>query len=71
MSRAVLIETIKLDEQVLRQRLVALGASGTWQLQPLERGWLLRLEAGAGVELCGRLLACGWVRRLDFAVSAG
>ena len=72
MSRTVLIETVKLDEPALRQRLAALGEPGAWQVQPLGEGWLLRLDTDRGAEqLCGRLLACGWVRRLDFAASAG
>lgn len=69
MVREVLIETAHLDEHSLRQRLALLGEQG-WQLEASGRYWLLRLdEPREAARLCGKLLACRWVRRLDF--SAG
>ena len=69
MLREVLIETAHLDEHALRQRLALLIEQG-WQLQACGRCWLLRLDEPREVaRLYGKLLACRWVRRLDF--SAG
>lgn len=72
MLRAVLIETFEPDEQALRRRLAALGEPDEWRLESRGERYLLWLEASAASErLCAALLACGWLRRLDFAVSAG
>ncbi|WP_394559242.1 hypothetical protein [Aquipseudomonas alcaligenes] len=70
MLHAVLIETLTLDESLVRQRLAALGESCAWRLEPRPAGWLLWLEESAAAErLCGALLGCGWVRRLNFAAA--
>lgn len=71
MPRTVRIEPLNLDEQALRRHLAALGAPAAWQLQPVAGGWLLWLDESLdGARLCGALLGCGGVRRLDFAASA-
>lgn len=72
MVHTLVIETVDLDEQALHQRLATLDGSVPWQLEPREGCWLLRLPSAACAErLCGQLLACAWLRRLDFAPSAG
>ena len=66
---AVLLETQNLDEPTLRRRIAELAGPAQWRLQPLDRRWLLWLEEPcAGARLCGALLGCSWLRRLDFAV---
>lgn len=71
MYRAVLIETLKLDEPALRRQIAVLAESLDWRLEPLDRRWLLWLdESQASERLCGALLGCGWLRRLDFAAGA-
>jgi len=71
MYRAVLIETLDLDEQALRRQIAGLGEAGDWRLEPLDRRWLLWLDDSKdSARLCGALLGCDWLRRLDFA-SAG
>ncbi|MEO4047798.1 hypothetical protein AAFN46_12000 [Pseudomonas sp. CAU 1711] len=71
MLHAVLIETQHPDEQTLRRHLVALAGGNGWRLQRLgsvERCWLLWLnDAEGGARLCGALLNCAWLRRLDCA----
>ena len=72
MVHTLVIETVDLDEQALRRSLTALDDSGHWQLDRWERRWRLSLPSATQAErLCGRLLACAWVRQLDFAPSAG
>jgi DNA-binding transcriptional ArsR family regulator len=67
MLRAVLIETSSLDESTLSQHLTALGETGGWRLEAQGERWLLWLdESKASERLCAALLACNWLRRLDF-----
>jgi hypothetical protein len=67
MFRAVLIETQVLEESSLRQRIEALGEAGAWRLEAQGEHWLLWLdESAASSGLCSALLACDWLRRLDF-----
>lgn len=71
MLHAVLIETRRLDEQTLRRQLAALCGGHGWRLQRFGqagRRWLLWLSDGErGARLCGALLSCAWLRRLDCA----
>lgn len=72
MLRAVLIETLDLDEPALRQRIAELSEPLCWSLQARGQSWLLWLdESQASERLCAALLACDWLRRLDFTASAG
>jgi hypothetical protein len=69
MFRAVLIETSIVDESTLRQRLTALAEAAEWRLEAQGERWLLWLNELASARLCAALLACDWLRRLDFVVS--
>lgn len=69
MFRAVLLETLSLDEATLQQRIEALAGAREWRLEPRGERWLLWLgESTDSARLCGALLACSWLRRLDFVV---
>ncbi|MDG9922658.1 MULTISPECIES: hypothetical protein [unclassified Pseudomonas] len=69
MFRAVLIETLLLDETTLQQRIEALAGAREWRLEAQGEGWLLWLDDSRdSARLCGALLACSWLRRLDFVV---
>jgi hypothetical protein len=71
MFRTVLIETLNLDEPALRRQIAALAEPLDWRLEPLGRRWLLWLDdSQASERLCGALLGCGWLRRLDFASAS-
>jgi hypothetical protein len=67
MFRAVLIETLSLDETTLQQRIAALAGARDWRLEAQGERWLLWLDDSRdSARLCGALLACSWLRRLDF-----
>ncbi|WP_137972289.1 hypothetical protein [Pseudomonas sp. F(2018)] len=67
MFRAVLIETLSLDETTVQQRIAALAGAREWRLEAQGEGWLLWLDDSRdSARLCGALLACNWLRRLDF-----
>ncbi|WJN58187.1 hypothetical protein [Pseudomonas sp. SO81] len=67
MFRAVLIETLSLDETTLQQRIAALAGTRDWRLEAQGERWLLWLDDSRdSARLCGALLACTWLRRLDF-----
>jgi hypothetical protein len=69
MFRAVLIETLSLDETTLQQRIAALAGALDWRLEAQGERWLLWLDDSRdSARLCGALLACSWLRRLDFVV---
>ena len=69
MFRAVLLETLSLDEATLQQRIEALAGAREWRLEAQGERWLLWLDdSGDSARLCGALLACSWLRRLDFVV---
>lgn len=69
MFRAVLLETLSLDEATLLQRIEALAGAREWRLEAQGERWLLWLDdSGDSARLCGALLACSWLRRLDFVV---
>lgn len=69
MFRAVLIETLSLDETTLQQRIEALAGAREWRLEAQGERWLLWLDDSRdSARLCGALLACDWLRRLDFVV---
>ena len=70
MFRAVLIETLDLDEPALRRRIATLAAPPDWRLEPLEQRWRLWLDDSQAERVCGALLGCGWLRRLEFAEPA-
>lgn len=69
MFHAVLLETLSLDEATLQQRIEALAGAREWRLEAQGERWLLWLDdSGDSARLCGALLACSWLRRLDFVV---
>jgi hypothetical protein len=69
MFRAVLIETLSLDETTLQQRIEALAGAREWRLEAQGERWLLWLDDSRdSARLCGALLASNWLRRLDFVV---